>query len=158
MKKSGLFLGLLAIVAVVVAVVSFEPAEKKEKVVVADKTKVGFVYVGPVADAGWTYEHDRGRLAVEKEHGDKVRDGICRERFRGSRRRAGNRSDGGGRCEHDLHNLLRIHESDDQSHAEQFPNVKFEHATGYKRADNVATYSSRVFMRAVMSSGLDSRK
>ena len=64
MKKSGLFLGLLAIVAIVVAVVSFQPAEKKEKVVVADKTKVGFVYVGPVADAGWTYEHDRGRLAV----------------------------------------------------------------------------------------------
>ena len=71
MNKSGVVLGLLALVAIVVAVVSFEPAEKKEKVVVADKTKVGFVYVGPVADAGWTYEHDRGRLAVEKEHGGK---------------------------------------------------------------------------------------
>ena len=34
---------------------------------VADKTKVGFVYVGPVADAGWTYEHDQGRLAVDKK-------------------------------------------------------------------------------------------
>ena len=38
----------------------------------AEPTKIGFVYVGPVADAGWTYEHDRGRLAVEKEYGDKV--------------------------------------------------------------------------------------
>ena len=38
----------------------------------AEPTKIGFVYVGPVADAGWTYEHDRGRLAVEKEHSDKV--------------------------------------------------------------------------------------
>ena len=72
MKKSGLVLGLLALVAIVVTVVSFEPAVKKEEVVVADKTRVGFVYVGPVADAGWTYDHDRGRLAVEKEHGDKV--------------------------------------------------------------------------------------
>jgi hypothetical protein len=42
MNKSGVVLGLLALVAIVVAVVSFEPAEKKEKVVVADKIKVGF--------------------------------------------------------------------------------------------------------------------
>ncbi|MDP5347648.1 MAG: BMP family ABC transporter substrate-binding protein, partial [Paracoccaceae bacterium] len=37
-----------------------------------DKLKVGFVYVGPVGDGGWTYEHDKGRLAVEAEFGDKV--------------------------------------------------------------------------------------
>jgi len=30
-----------------------------------DKTKVGFIYVGPIGDGGWTYEHDQGRLAVE---------------------------------------------------------------------------------------------
>ena len=37
-----------------------------------DKTKVGFVYVGPIGDGGWTHEHDKGRLAVEAEFGDKV--------------------------------------------------------------------------------------
>ena len=37
-----------------------------------DKTKVGFIYVGPVGDGGWTYEHDQGRLAVENHFGDKV--------------------------------------------------------------------------------------
>ena len=37
-----------------------------------DKTKVGFVYVGPVGDFGWSYEHDQGRKAVEAEFGDKV--------------------------------------------------------------------------------------
>ena len=37
-----------------------------------DKTKVGFVFVGPVGDGGWTYEHNQGRLAVEKEFGDAV--------------------------------------------------------------------------------------
>ena len=37
-----------------------------------DKTKVGFVFVGPVGDGGWTYEHNKGRLAVEKEFGDAV--------------------------------------------------------------------------------------
>ena len=40
--------------------------------VAKDKIKVGFVYVGPVGDFGWTYEHDKGRLAVEEALGDKV--------------------------------------------------------------------------------------
>ena len=38
----------------------------------ADKLKVGFIYVGPIGDHGWTYQHNEGRLAVEKEFGDKV--------------------------------------------------------------------------------------
>ena len=37
-----------------------------------DKTKVGFIYVGPIGDLGWSYQHDQGRLAVEEEYGDKV--------------------------------------------------------------------------------------
>ena len=37
-----------------------------------DTTTVGFVYVGPVGDGGWTYQHDQGRLAVEAAYGDKV--------------------------------------------------------------------------------------
>ena len=39
---------------------------------VAADVKVGFVYVGPIGDGGWTYEHDKGRLAVEKHFGDRV--------------------------------------------------------------------------------------
>ena len=38
----------------------------------ADKLKVGFIYLGPVGDLGWTYQHDLGRLAMVKEFGDKV--------------------------------------------------------------------------------------
>ena len=38
----------------------------------ADPTKVGFVYVGPIGDLGWTYRHDIGRLAVEEAFGDDV--------------------------------------------------------------------------------------
>ena len=37
-----------------------------------EPTKVGFVYVGPIGDGGWTYEHDQGRLAVEEHFGDAV--------------------------------------------------------------------------------------
>ena len=39
----------------------------------ADPTKVGFIYVGPTGDHGWTYRHDIGRQAIEKEFGDKVK-------------------------------------------------------------------------------------
>ena len=38
----------------------------------ADKLKVGFIYVGPIGDLGWTYQHDVGRQAMEKALGDKV--------------------------------------------------------------------------------------
>ena len=38
----------------------------------ADKLKVGFVYVGPIGDHGWTYRHDIGRLAIQKTFGDRV--------------------------------------------------------------------------------------
>ena len=38
----------------------------------ADKLKVGFVYIGPVGDHGWTYMHEQGRLAVKKEFGDNI--------------------------------------------------------------------------------------
>ncbi|MDA9670761.1 BMP family ABC transporter substrate-binding protein, partial [Paracoccaceae bacterium] len=38
----------------------------------AADVKVGFVYVGPIGDGGWTYEHEKGRLAVEKHFGDRV--------------------------------------------------------------------------------------
>src|SRR6266581_6415812 len=38
----------------------------------ADKLKVGFIYLGPIGDLGWTYQHDLARLAMVKEFGDKV--------------------------------------------------------------------------------------
>src|SRR3954470_15890470 len=38
----------------------------------ADKLKVGLVYLGPVGDFGWTYQHEVGRQALVKEFGDKI--------------------------------------------------------------------------------------
>ena len=34
--------------------------------------KVGFVYVSPIGDAGWTYQHDEGRKQMEKALGSKI--------------------------------------------------------------------------------------
>ena len=109
-----------------------------------DKTKVGFVYVGPVGDGGWTYEHDKGRLAVEAEFGDKVETVFVENVAEGpdaERVMTQMALDGA-----DLIFTTSFGFMDPTINvAKKFPNVKFEHATGYKRADNVSTYSARFY-------------
>ncbi len=109
-----------------------------------DKTKVGFVYVGPVGDGGWTYEHNKGRLAVEEEFGDKVEtvyvenvpEGADAERVITQMALQGA----------DLIFTTSFGYMDPTINvAKKFPDVKFEHATGYKTADNVAVYSARFY-------------
>ncbi|MFC3613667.1 BMP family ABC transporter substrate-binding protein [Lutimaribacter marinistellae] len=109
-----------------------------------DKTKVGFIYVGPVGDGGWTYEHDKGRQAVEAHFGDKV-ETVYQESVpegadaaRAITQMALNGAD--------LIFTTSFGFMDPTiAVAQKFPNVKFEHATGYKRADNVSTYSARFY-------------
>ena len=110
----------------------------------ADKLKVGFIYVGPVGDHGWTYQHDQGRLAIESELGDKVEtifvekvsEGPDAERAitRLARQGAGlifTTSFGF------MEPTIKV--------AKRFPDVKFEHATGFKRDGNVSIYSARFY-------------
>ncbi|MYE37382.1 MAG: BMP family ABC transporter substrate-binding protein [Rhodobacteraceae bacterium] len=110
----------------------------------AEPAKVGFIYVGPVGDFGWTYEHDQGRLAVEEAFGDKVEtsyvenvpEGADAERVLTQMALAGN----------DLIFTTSFGYMDPTINvAAKFPDVKFEHATGYKRADNVSIYSARFY-------------
>ncbi|MBX2837347.1 MAG: BMP family ABC transporter substrate-binding protein [Gammaproteobacteria bacterium] len=110
----------------------------------ADPLKVGFVYVGPVGDHGWTYRHDLGRQAIEAEFGDKVEttfvesvpEGADAERVIRKLASSG-------------HGLIFTtsfgYMNPTVKVAKAFPDVKFEHATGYKRADNVSTYSARFY-------------
>ncbi|QFS84209.1 Purine-binding protein precursor [Roseivivax sp. THAF40] len=109
-----------------------------------EKTKVGFIYVGPIGDGGWTYEHNKGRLAVEEEFGDAVEtvfqesvpEGADAERAITQMALSGA----------DLIFTTSFGYMDPTiAVAEKFPDVKFEHATGYKRADNVSTYSARFY-------------
>ncbi len=109
-----------------------------------DKTKVGFVYVGPVGDGGWTYEHDQGRKAVVAEFGDKVETVYVENVAEGpdSERVMTQMALDGA----DLIFTTSFGYMDPTINvAKKFPNVKFEHATGYKRADNVSTYSARFY-------------
>ncbi|WP_212525058.1 BMP family ABC transporter substrate-binding protein [Actibacterium sp. MT2.3-13A] len=110
----------------------------------AEPTKVGFVYVGPIGDGGWSYEHNQGRLAVEEHFGDAVEtiyqenvpEGADAERVLTQMALSGA----------DLIFTTSFGYMDPTINvAKKFPNVKFEHATGYKRAENVSTYSARFY-------------
>jgi simple sugar transport system substrate-binding protein len=102
----------------------------------ADKLKVGFIYLGPIGDLGWTYQHDLARQAVVKEFGDKIEttflenvsEGPDSERSIEQLARAGNKL---------IFTTLKV--------AKKYPNVHFEHATGYKRDKNMSTYSGRFY-------------
>ena len=109
-----------------------------------DKTKVGFVYVGPVGDGGWTYEHDKGRQAVEEHFGDKVETVFVESVPEGpdSERVMTQMALDGA----DLIFTTSFGYMDPTINvAKKFPDVKFEHATGYKTADNVSVYSARFY-------------
>jgi len=112
--------------------------------VAEDKTKVGFVFVGPVGDGGWTYEHNKGRLAVEEAFGDKVETVFVESVAEGpdSERVMTEMALNGA----DLIFTTSFGYMDPTINvAAKFPNVKFEHATGYKQADNVSVYSARFY-------------
>jgi simple sugar transport system substrate-binding protein len=112
--------------------------------VAQDRTKVGFIYVGPIGDGGWTYEHDKARLAVEEHFGDRVEtvyqesvpEGADAERAISQMALQGADlifTTSFGFMEPTL------------AVAGKFPDVKFEHATGYRTAPNVSTYSARFY-------------
>jgi simple sugar transport system substrate-binding protein len=109
-----------------------------------EPVKVGFIYVGPIGDGGWTYQHDQGRLAVEAEFGDKVEtvyqesvpEGADAERALTQMALQGA----------DIIFTTSFGYMDATINvAAKFPDVKFEHATGYKTAPNVATYDARFY-------------
>ncbi|MBU2957512.1 BMP family ABC transporter substrate-binding protein [Paracoccus sp. 1_MG-2023] len=134
MNRRTLLAGAAALSALIAA-----PAMAQD-----EPLKVGFIYVGPVGDGGWTYQHDLGRQAVEAEYGDRVEttfiesvpEGADAERALTQLALAGNK----------LIFATSFGFMDPTINvASKFPDVKFEHATGYKRADNVATYDARFY-------------
>ncbi len=110
----------------------------------ADPFKVGFVYVGPIGDHGWSYQHDQGRLAIEAEFGDAVEtsyvesvpEGADAERVISQLARSGHKLIFTTSFGY-MNPTVRV--------AANFPDVMFEHATGFMRAENVATYAARFY-------------
>ena len=110
----------------------------------AEPFKVGFVYVGPIGDHGWTYRHNEGRKAVEAAFGDKVKTTYVESvKEGGDAERVIRQLAASG------HGIIFTtsfgYMNPTVKVAKQFPKVKFEHATGYKRSANVSTYSGRFY-------------
>ena len=110
----------------------------------AADVKVGFVYVGPTGDHGWTYRHDIGRQQVEEAFGDRVEttfiesvgEGADAERVFTQMALQG----------HDIIFGTSFGYMDPMENvAKKFPDVKFEHATGFKQGPNFANYGLRLY-------------
>lgn len=110
-----------------------------------DHVKACFVYVGPIGDGGYTYQHDQGRLALEKAVGDKVETAYQESVPEGADTERVLTQMALGGC-----NIIFTtsfgYMDPTNAVAKKFPNVKFEHATGYKReSPNVSTYNARFY-------------
>ena len=110
-----------------------------------DPTKACFVYVGPTGDYGWTYQHDEGRKAVEAEFGDAVETEFLESVAEGAdAERAIERFARSG-CDIIFTTSFGYMDATNKV-AAKYPDVKFEHATGYKREHpNVSTYNSKFY-------------
>ena len=116
----------------------------------AEPLKIAFAYVGPVGDGGWTFAHDNGRKAVEKEFGDKVVTSFVEnvpesadaERVLRDMVGQGNKLIFGTTFGY-MDPMMKV--------AADAKDVKFEHATGYKSAENLRSYDSRTYEGAYMA-------
>jgi len=134
----------LAALAVSLGLAAGTPARAEEAL------KVAFVYVGPVGDAGWTYAHDQGRLAMEKNLGAKVKstfvesvpEGADSERVIRKLAADGNKL---------IFTTSFGYMNPTEKVAKAFPNVVFEHATGFKTSKNMGMYESRMYEGAYLN-------
>ncbi len=107
----------------------------------AEKLKACWIYVGPVGDYGWSYQHDQGRQAVVTALGDKVETVFVESVPEADSATAIERMARDG-CKIVFTTSFGYMEPTLEI-AAKYPDVKFEHATGYKTADNVTTYNAK---------------
>lgn len=113
-------------------------------------TKVCFLYVGSKTDGGWTQAHDIGRQELQNQLGDEVETVYLENVPEGpDAERAIERFARSG-CELIFTTSFGFMDPTIKV-AKKFPDVKFEHATGYKTADNVTTYNSRFYQGRYIS-------
>ncbi|MBN1877480.1 MAG: BMP family ABC transporter substrate-binding protein [Anaerolineae bacterium] len=112
--------------------------------------KVAFVYIGPPGDLGWTYEHEQGRKQLEAGLGDQVETAYIENVEEGP----------------DAARVIRQYAQEGYDMifatsfgymdpmfevAQEFPDVKFEHCSGYQTNDNMATYFGRIYQARYLS-------
>jgi basic membrane protein A len=131
---------LLALTATAAAITMAGPALAQD-----EPTKACFIYVGPIGDFGWSYQHHQGALEMQEALGgeekveiaylESVPEGADAERAIERFARSG--------CDIIFTTSFGYMDATNKV-AGRFPDVKFEHATGFKREHpNVATYNSK---------------
>ena len=126
------------------------PAPAAAPAAKAEPLKIAFAYVGPVGDGGWSYAHDQARKKLEAEFGDKIQtsyvesvpEGPDAERVLRDLVTQGNKLIFGT-----TFGSMDVM----QKLAGEFPDVKFEHATGYKTSANMRIYDSRTYEGAYLA-------
>ncbi len=154
-KRKWIQTAAVATVAAAALVACGKKEEAKTEAPAADAAKseplkIAFAYIGPVGDGGWTFAHDNGRKALEKEFGSKITTSFVEnvpesadaERVIRDMATQGNKLIFGTTFGY-MEPMLKV--------AGDFKDVKFEHATGYKQADNMRTYDSRTYEGAYMA-------
>lgn len=107
-----------------------------------DKVKIGFIFLGPIGDYGWTWAHNKGREAVNTALGDKVETVYVENVAEDASAIPLIRDLANQGCKLIFTTSYGYMDQTLQV-ASEFPEVKFEHCTGFKRADNVSTYNSK---------------
>ena len=126
------------------------PASAPAAAPAADKLKIGFMYVSPIGDGGWTYQHELGRKAIQEKFGDKIETSMVEsvpesadaERVMRDMIGQGNKL---------VFATSFGYQDFVQKVAADVKDVKFEHATGYKTADNAAVYDTKTFEGAYLA-------
>ena len=112
--------------------------------------KIAFMYVSPIGDGGWTYQHDLGRRAIQEQFGDKIETSFVESVPEGADSERVLR-DMAGQGNKLIFATSFGYQEFVQKVAADTPDVKFEHATGYKTAANVATYDTKTFEGAYLA-------
>lgn len=109
-----------------------------------EAAKIGFVYVSPIGDAGWTFQHDEGRKELEKALGNKIQTKYVENVAEGADAERVIREFAAGG-----HKVVFATSFGYMNYVErvarQFPNVTFLHATGYKSGKNFGNYNARFY-------------
>jgi len=144
LKSKVMVLSVLLILATVLSACGAPAAA------VSEKTKVAFIYIGQPGDLGWTFEHDRGRLMLEAELGDKVETITVPDVPEGPDAEKAIRDvvEAGAKI---VFTTSFGYMDPTLAVAEQYPDVIFEHCSGYKTADNMGTYFGRIYQPRYLS-------
>lgn len=143
MRKLSVLLAIMIMASVFLSACGQKTEEKAEDKSAGEKIKVGFVYVGPVGDGGWTFAHDQGRKYLEEKMPnvetlfvESVPEGADAERVISELAEKG--------CK--LIFTTSFGYMDPTINvAKKYPDVKFMHCSGYKSAENVGTYFGREY-------------